>query len=147
MDIALRNNLCPGVGMITVNSVLKNVKKVLSNNPVRVQEYTVKKVPNICNECKSSEIVYDDHSGDDICTQCGLIVRTHQLKSESYSASSTSNPLLSTSYHFTSNLSGKGKTLHRINALVERDINRYKKPNMVTGDQFKDQQRLKVTTY
>ena len=141
--------LCPHIPM---ESILKRTEVLGKQLRRHVITDTVPMVPvmqpykcPVCQNTDESYMIQDDSQGTLICLGsdglgCGGVIQENRwLQPDMYTVSSPEERY-SPQAMFTSNTINDTK-YQRLNNMVEKNLSRYLKDDMVTGDHYKDNQR------
>lgn len=143
---------------INPNITSKVVAKHLPHTLIKLQEAILKHDKKhssvyrppliICRDCNNQDQnSFRRHHGDLTCTNCGLIVSSHELTC-SYNtleeADALRLDLFSSQLKFRSYLNGHDRSLKKLNNMVEQMMNSIESVNQTTSNTYKDGHRSKI---
>ena len=140
-------DLCPMHGLRNIKHCMQQILRKIEE--AQLKQQTIRSTNyDKCVSCNATKIKIHTKESERVCTQCG-IVQDQCLPLEillKNSNTTHSHDMFSEVHKFKSMLSKckKSKMIHRLNRYVETNINRFGKSNMITGDEFKDMQRIKA---
>ena len=142
------NVLCPdtSIGILKMHSEL--IKHYLRTRGNKLSMFVEQKICELeCPVCKNTDeksFVTDNAAGDLICTDCGGIVCEKMYVAVTDENYQSVNPYFSEQNNFQSSLIHCGRKMRKLNATVEKDLNKFNCVNLCTSELFKDNQRKYV---
>ena len=145
----IRLFLCPEIPMDKIVERVQVVRKQLERD---VDTGLVPMIPDyrpivcpLCHNTDEGRMIRDVSQGILICTGsdglgCGAIIQENRLEEGSGYTVNDTEDQYSPQATFTSYTTGS-RSNQRLNNIVERNLSRYLKDDMTTGDQYKDKQR------
>ena len=142
------NILCPGTSIGNLKMHAELIKHYLRTRGKKLSMYVEQKISELeCPVCKTTDersFVTDKAVGDLICTECGGIVCEKMYVTTADDNYQSVNPYFSEQNNFQSSLIHCGRKMRKLNATVEKDLNKFNCENLCTSELFKDNQRKYV---
>ena len=142
------NILCPNTSIGNLKMHAELIKHYINTRGKKLSMYVEQKISELtCPVCKNTDevkFVKDNAAGDLICTDCGGIVCERMFVANADENYQSVNPYFSEQNNFQSSLIHCGRKMRKLNAMVEKDLNKFKCENLCTSELFKDNQRKYV---